>query len=300
MGIESVPPDKPHRAQMLKPIAVLAAFLAVANGRNLQPALRLRGGVDAGQVANGALALQGINAGMLALSPSKAGEVYEVEMSEVDNLIVKYIGGMMLSVVISVYSAIQGKDATTALGYGMIYPLIQLVQGALNDDSAKFGQEGPIKYLNLLISSVVTYTLLQGGPHVQGVRWLVRPQRPRHVLCVRQDAGGLGRGQQVDQPGLPQVHGRQHRRHRRHLLAAHHHRLCDQDPRHDDRPLPRLHDRQQLHLEGRPGLKERAVLLDGDQRGGLLLHPFLDLEEWPIGHGHWAWRRANRVHGHEA
>ena len=26
---------------MLKPIAVLAAFLAVANGRNLQPALRL-------------------------------------------------------------------------------------------------------------------------------------------------------------------------------------------------------------------------------------------------------------------
>ena len=149
---------------MLKPIAVLAAFLAVANGRDLQPALRLRGGVDAGQVANGALALQGINAGMLALSPSKAGEVYEVEMSEVDNLIVKYIGGMMVSLVISQYSAIQGKDATTALGYGMIYPLIQLVQGALNDDSAKFGQEGPIKYLNLLISSVVTYTLLQGGP----------------------------------------------------------------------------------------------------------------------------------------
>jgi hypothetical protein len=149
---------------MLKPIAVLAAFLAVANGRNLQPALSLRGGVDAGQVANGALAIQGINAGMLALSPSKAGDVYEVELSEVDNLVIKYIGGMMVSVVISGYSAMNGKDATTALGYGMIYPLIQLIQGALNDDSAKFGQEGPIKYLNLLISSVVTYTLLQGGP----------------------------------------------------------------------------------------------------------------------------------------
>ena len=149
---------------MLKPIAVLAAFLAVANGRNLQPALRLRGGVDAGKVANGALAIQGINAGMMALSPSKAGDVYEVEMSEVDNLIIKYVGGMMLSVVISVYSAMDGKDANTALGFGMIYPLIQLVQGALNDDSAKFGQEGPIKYLNLIISSVVTYTLLKGGP----------------------------------------------------------------------------------------------------------------------------------------
>merc|ERR1712072_503311 len=78
---------------------------------------------------------------------------------------IKYVGGMMLSVVISVYSAMDGKDANTALGFGMIYPLIQLVQGALNDDSAKFGQEGPIKYLNLIIGSVVTYTLLkEGGP----------------------------------------------------------------------------------------------------------------------------------------
>ena len=149
---------------MLKPIAVLAAFFAVANGRNLQPALRLRGGVDAGQVANGALALTGINAGMMALSPSKAGDVYEVEMSEADNLLIKYVGGMMLSNVIAVYYAMGGTDTTTALGYGMIPTLIQMIQGALNDDSAKFGQEGPIKYLNLLISSVVTYTLLQGGP----------------------------------------------------------------------------------------------------------------------------------------
>ena len=102
--------------------------------------------------------------GLISVWLCAAGEVYEVEMSEVDNLIVKYIGGMMVSLVISQYSAIQGKDANTALGYGLIYPLIQLVQGALNDDSAKFGQEGPIKYLNLLITSVVTYTLLQGGP----------------------------------------------------------------------------------------------------------------------------------------
>ena len=149
---------------MLRSITVLAAFLAVANGRSLQPALRLRGGVDAGQVANGALALSAINGGMMALSPSKAGEIYEVEMSEADSLIVKYMGGMMLSNAIAIYYAIGGTDALTALGYGQIPNMIQQIQGALNDDQAKFGQEGPIKYLNLVISAVVTYTLLQGGP----------------------------------------------------------------------------------------------------------------------------------------
>merc|ERR1712195_334182 len=87
-----------------------------------------------------------------------------VEMSEADSLIVKYMGGMLLSNAIAVYYTIGGTDALTALGYGMIVPLIQAIQGALNDDQAKFGQEGPIKYLNLVISAVVTYTLLQGGP----------------------------------------------------------------------------------------------------------------------------------------
>jgi len=149
---------------MLKSITVLAAFLAVANGRSLQPALRLRGGVDVGQVANGALALSAINGGMMALSPSKTGEIYEVEMSEADSIIIKIMGGMMLSNAVAIYYTIGGTDALTALGYGMIVPLIQAIQGALNDDQAKFGQEGPIKYLNLVISAVVTYTLLQGGP----------------------------------------------------------------------------------------------------------------------------------------
>merc|ERR1712166_654425 len=117
-----------------------------------------------GQVANGALALSAINGGMGAMGPSKAGEIYEVEMSEADSLIVKYMGGMMLSNAIAIYYAIGGTDVITALGYGQIPNMIQQIQGALNDDQAKFGQEGPIKYLNLVISAVVTYTLLQGGP----------------------------------------------------------------------------------------------------------------------------------------
>merc|ERR1712166_498382 len=86
------------------------------------------------------------------------------EMSEADSLIVKYMGGMMLSNAIAIYYAIGGTDVITALGYGQIPNMIQQIQGALDDDQAKFGQEGPIKYLNLVISAVVTYTLLQGGP----------------------------------------------------------------------------------------------------------------------------------------
>ena len=94
---------------MLKSITVLATFLAVANGRSLQPALRLRGGVDAGQVANGALALSGINAGMMALSPSKAGETYGMEFDPMEEWIAEAMGFVFVG------SAASDRERTGAM-----------------------------------------------------------------------------------------------------------------------------------------------------------------------------------------
>ena len=111
-------------------------------------ALRLRGGladVDPTMVANGVLALTGLNAAVIALSPAKAGEIYEVSLSEADTAIVEYMGYTLLGQAMMVYFAMQGESAATAIGYSIVPQLIRNVQGALNDEQSKlFGQEGPV------------------------------------------------------------------------------------------------------------------------------------------------------------
>ena len=130
-------------------------------------ALRLRGGladVDPTMVANGALALTGLNAAVIALSPAKAGEIYEVSLSGADEAIVKYMGLTLLGQAMMVYYSMQGESAATAIGYSIVPQLIRNVQGALNDEQSKlFGQEGPVKYINLAIAGFMVHTLL-GSP----------------------------------------------------------------------------------------------------------------------------------------
>jgi len=154
----------PLRAQ----IQLVLTLSAVVDAAVLkQPVLRLRGGlggVDAAQVASYAISLQAINGGMVALSPKKASEVYEMEFSDADNVLAEMIGTVCLGIAMALAYTKAGKAVATAVGYGMIPSWIYALKGVLNDDGAKFGQDGPIKYLNLIVSSVVTYTLLKGGP----------------------------------------------------------------------------------------------------------------------------------------
>ena len=107
-------------------------------------ALRLRGGladVDPTMVANGALALTGLNAAVIALSPAKAGEIYEVSLSGADEAIVKYMGLTLLGQAMMVYYSMQGESAATAIGYSILPQLIGNLQGNLNDEPGKlFGQ----------------------------------------------------------------------------------------------------------------------------------------------------------------
>ena len=78
------------------------------------------------------------------------------------------IGVMLLSQATSLYYAKEGTAALTAVGYGLVPQLIFAVQGALNDDQAKFGQEGPIKYLNLAITAVTAHAIIWGGSPLDG------------------------------------------------------------------------------------------------------------------------------------
>ena len=130
-------------------------------------ALRLRGGladVDPTMVANGALALQGLNAAVVALSPAKAGEIYEVSLSGADEAIVKYMGLTLLGQAMMIYYSMQGESAATAIGYSILPQLIGNLQGNLNDEPGKlFGQEGPAKYINIVLAAFMAHTLL-GSP----------------------------------------------------------------------------------------------------------------------------------------
>ena len=130
-------------------------------------ALRLRGGladVDPTMVANGALALTGLNAAVIALSPAKAGEIYEVSLSGADEAIVKYMGLTLLGQAMMIYYSMQGESAATAIGYSILPQLIGNLQGNLNDEPGKlFGQEGPAKYINIVLAAFMAHTLL-GSP----------------------------------------------------------------------------------------------------------------------------------------
>jgi hypothetical protein len=115
-------------------------------------------------VANGALALTGLNAAVIALSPAKAGEIYEVSLSGADEAIVKYMGLTLLGQAMMVYYSMQGESAATAIGYSILPQLIGNLQGNLNDEPGKlFGQEGPAKYINIVLAAFMAHTLL-GSP----------------------------------------------------------------------------------------------------------------------------------------
>lgn len=129
--------------------------------------MRLRGGVDADMVAKGALGLTTANAIVMALSPDKAAEIYEVgATSEADSMIIEYMGGIMLSTAVSIYYVMQGTDVATAVGYGLVPSLIQNVKSLLNGDSAKFGQEGVATLINPALTAFMVYTLLGSGSPV--------------------------------------------------------------------------------------------------------------------------------------
>ena len=121
---------------MLRTLCILASLslshsLVVKPQNNL---LRMRGGladVDAGKVASAAVALNAVNGALLCLSPSKAGDIYECKMSEADELMITYMGGVSLAGAIMIYRIMGGTDVNTAIGEGLLPSLIQNVQGAL-------------------------------------------------------------------------------------------------------------------------------------------------------------------------
>ena len=236
-------------------------------------------------VANGALALTGLNAAVIALSPAKAGEIYEVSLSGADEAIVKYMGLTLLGQAMMIYYSMQGESAATAIGYSILPQLIGNLQGNLNDEPGKlFGQEGPAKYINIVLAAFMAHTLL-GSP-------LPLPQVDSGTAINAYAAWGAlnGVGMYFATDKLMEAWGAssaklqdvpQGVRRLPHDLVAHdvHAQLGrgrDQDPRLRHRRDARHDGRRQLHLEGRAGLGGVAAVLDGDQRRHRRLHPLLE------------------------
>lgn len=122
------------------------------------------GGIDPNQVATGASYLYAINAGVMALAPEKAAEMYGIKSpSTLTSQFAEWAGGAMLMIAIASILSLGGMDFATALAWGSVPTLVQNVQGFLNDTADKLGFGQAAKFMPLLVSAVLTAGLFGKG-----------------------------------------------------------------------------------------------------------------------------------------
>jgi hypothetical protein len=153
---------------MLVHVLLATNALVVKQSPMLAPVLKLRGGLgglDANQVANGASYLYAINAGVMALAPEKAAEMYGIQNpSALTSQFAEWAGGAMLMVAIASILSLGGSmDFATALGWGSLPSLVQNVQGMLKGTAGKLGFGQAAKFMPTLVSAVLTAGLFGKG-----------------------------------------------------------------------------------------------------------------------------------------
>ena len=122
--------------------------------------MKLRGGIgglDPTQIANAGSYLSAVNAGVMALAPEKAAEMYGLkDPSPLTCAFAEWTGGMMLMIAITSIMALGGTDFTNALAWGSVPSLIQNVQGLLKGTAAKLGFGTMAQYMPTAVSAVLT------------------------------------------------------------------------------------------------------------------------------------------------
>lgn len=97
--------------------------------------MKLRGGlagIDAEPIAKAVIGLSVANAGVMALAPKKAGEMYGVADTKWTTFFAQWSGMIMLGQMMTAFLAIGGMDMGDALGWGMVPSAITSVQDFLN------------------------------------------------------------------------------------------------------------------------------------------------------------------------
>lgn len=149
-------------------VRFLAALLAVADAASLvQPKpslLKLRGGlggIDAEKVATIVTGLNAANAGVMALAPEKAGEMYGISESKMSSFFAQWSGLIMFGQALAVYLALGGKSLAEGMGWGMVPICVASIQDFLNDRMVgSLGMSAAAKYMPAVVNLLFTLGLL--------------------------------------------------------------------------------------------------------------------------------------------
>jgi hypothetical protein len=126
-------------------------------------ALKVRGGIgplEATTAAKLAASVTSVNAGMTALSPSKAGEVYGIETTPFLEWIMEGIGLEFVGLALMSWLSISGASTNTAIGCALLPKTVGTLKTILNDLPAKFGMPKGGFYFRLGLNIFFVVTLL--------------------------------------------------------------------------------------------------------------------------------------------
>jgi len=152
-------------------VGLLAASADAVVLKN-KPVMKLRGGlggVDAEVVAQAVMGVSAVNAGVMALAPAKAGEMYGVSQTKWTDFFAQWSGIVMFGQVLTAYLAQGGMGLNEALAWGFIPSCVASIQDFLNDRMVgEMGMMDASKYMPLLINIGLTLALFGKLPFLDG------------------------------------------------------------------------------------------------------------------------------------
>jgi len=131
--------------------------------------MKLRGGlagIDANQVTNVVLTVSAANAGVLALAPKKAGEMYNVASTKWTDFFAQWSGIIMFGQSLTAYlTLIHGMALPKALAWGFVPSVVASIQDFLNDRMVgEMGMSDAAKYMPPLVNLLLTVGLFGKVP----------------------------------------------------------------------------------------------------------------------------------------
>jgi hypothetical protein len=154
--------------------SILVGLLAVSVDALVvkkEPVMKLRGGlagIDANQVANVVMGLSAANAGVMALAPKKAGEMYGVASTKWTDFFAQWAGIIMAGQTLSAFlSIVNGMPMAEALAWGFLPSIVFSIQDLLNDRMVgEMGMGDAAKYMPPLVNLLLTAALAGKIPGV--------------------------------------------------------------------------------------------------------------------------------------
>jgi hypothetical protein len=153
--------------------------------------LSVRGGAwNPEAVATGATYLAATNAGMMALAPSKAGEIYGVESNALTTWLAEGMGFLFAAGATLAFCLLNGVDGLKAIGYGYIPLVVNDASGILNNKHGELGMPNFGPYLVAAIDIGVMLAILLGADFANnaayvGSFWMLLNSIPMYLMPTK-------------------------------------------------------------------------------------------------------------------